>query len=1000
MKRIIQTLFCLLILADGRVLAQSPDAVPVKVTGVVTDKAGKPLAGVAVSRQDQRGSEVLTDPDGRFSVDGNLTDVLHFKKPGYTSQQVPADAVSKANLVLAPASIDGGDDDVVYIPFGLPKKRAVTAAISTLRGSDLPQVPVSALPNILSGRLAGLYVEQQSTQPGGDNAAFLVRGLSTYGANGQSPLVLVDGAIRDFTDMDVNEIESVSVLKDAAALAWYGIRAANGIVYVTTRRGSASRTRVTFDTQGGVQMPINYTRPLNSYTYASLYNEALQNDGAAPLYNQAALDAYRSGNDRYAYPNNNFVDEFMRNQASVQRYVATASGGNAFARYFTLLSYFDQGGLLNQTETANYNSNLRYKRYNLRSNIDLHINKNLDVALDVGGRAENRISPRDGITNVLTTLYQTPPNAFPLLNRDGSYGGTSLFQSNPLGMLQKRGFTNQLTRVLLANLNVRQKLDDLLPGLSANIYYTFDVTQNFTSGQEENYEVYQAGAADAYTRFRTKAPLTYVNAAYGGYDRRTELWGGFDYKRTFGAHDLNATIRYQQAVRSQSGLMDNKVQGVSVRASYAFRDRYFAELVGSYSGTENFPRGKRFGWFPALSAGWIVSEEAFLKNVNVLDYLKLRASFGLTGNDGVGERRFAYNDLFSRGGTGYNFGTGYAAVPNASELSLANPNLTWEEARKGNIGVEAKLFRQALSLSVDLFHERRRNILTSAVTPSIIGQTLVQVNDGSAEYRGLETVLGFTKKVNQVIIGINGNLTVVNSKLLAINEAGIPMYQSQVGFPVGAYRLLQAEGLFQSDAEIANAPRQQFSGRVQPGDIRYRDTNGDGFVNDLDAVMTNQTRTPKSYYGLGVLANWKGLDLSLLFQGATGRTIDINSVINAGSANNGFINQFSVDRWTTASTALWPRLSINDRGNNTATSTYWLRSGDFLRLKQTELGYTLPSAVTQKLRLSSCRIYLSGFNLLTFSSINEALDPEIPGAGFINTYPYLKTFSLGLTVKL
>jgi len=994
----------------GQSWAQTPNQT-ITVSGKVVDQKNTPLVGVAIAIQEKK-TGIATAADGSFSFEASTNDQIIFEKIGFLSQSKSAGEINNVTITLVATLTEAGDGDDVYIPFGVRKKRQVSATISTVNVSELPQLPLSTLNNALTGRLSGLYIQQTGTRPGTDDANFLIRGRSSYN-NGQSPLVLVDGVERDFVDMDIAEIESISVLKDAASLAWYGMSGSNGVLYVRTKRGSATSTKVTFDALGGVQTPVNVTRPLDSYSFATLYNEAQANSGIAPTYSPSVLEAYRSNSDPQLYPNNNLVKDFLKQASPVQRYVGTVSGGNAFAKYFTMFSFFDQAGLYKGGNNPSYNANTNFQRINFRTNLDIHVNKSLDVSLDVAGRSATIRYPRDGNGNFLSTIFGTPSNAFPILNADGTYGGSSLFRSNPKAMLESRGNISDLTRTLLANVMAKQKLDFITKGLSLNAFYSYDVTSLYASGFTQNYEVYEFNpTANSYQRYGTKAVIDYANSDFQSNVRRNEFWGGLDYDRTFGEHAINASTRVMRGVVATPGSLLDRREQVSNRLSYGFKQRYFVDLIGTYAASETFMPGKRAGFFPAISAGWVASEEGFLKNTSFLDYLKLRGSYGLVGNDAIStSRRFMFNTYYNRGGTGYLFGTGYAAASNTTEAELANPGLTWEKTKKADVGVDMKLFKQMISISADYFHENRTDLLTNALIPTIIGQSSGQVNAGEAEYKGFEAALNFNKKIGQFNLNLYGNYTYVKSNIIQLNqEPGLPAYQLENGFPISGVvngtafnrRFLAAQGLFQSQAEIDAAPIQRFSGTVKPGDIRYRDINGDGVIDNFDFVQKDYTNVPTSYYGFGAALNYKGFDFTVLFQGTRGRTIQIESLVNSGTTNTGYINQFSVDRWTpeTAATAKYPRLALADRGNNTQVSDYWVRSGNYLRLKHAELGYTLNADFVKKLKMQSIRFYVSGFNLLTFDQLGDLpIDPEIPESGYINSYPYLRSYSLGLNVK-
>ncbi|MBC7743721.1 MAG: SusC/RagA family TonB-linked outer membrane protein [Flavobacterium sp.] len=1009
MKSIIKVYtFLVLTLATLCSYAQGPEN-NITISGTVKDSKGVSLEGVKILIQERVGGDV-TSKDGKFSLAATSNDIIYFKKEGYNLLKIPAVEINKGVVTLTESLIDAGDDDDVFIPFGIRKKRGISASISTIKGTELPQLPLSTLTNSLSGRLAGLYIKQTGSRPGVDDASLLIRGRSSYNS-GQSPLVLVDGVERDFVNMDLNEIEGISVLKDAASLSWYGMNGANGVVYITTKRGNAVKTNVTFDTQVGVQAPVNLTNPVNSFQFASLSNQVATNSGLPLIYDQTALNAYQSRADLVNFPDNNFVDRFIKDVAPVQRYVTTVSGGNSFARYFTLLSYYKQDGLYRDAAAPKYNTNSNFKRYNFRTNLDLHVNKKLDVRLDVGGRIENLQYNTSGNATFLNTIYNTPANAFPLLNPDGTFGGSALFRNNPLAMLTANGNNNDLTRSLLATLEVMHKLDFILNGLSANAFYTYDITSAYAYGFNENYEVYAPNGNGTFQRFGNQTPLQYKASDFNSNVRNNEFWTGIDYDRTFGLHNVKFSSRLSRAISAAPGRLDLNRTSIANRLSYGYNNRYFMDIVTTYAGSENFAVGKRFGVFPAFSAGWIISEENFLKKFKAVNFLKIRGSYGIVGADELSTRRFAFSNYFTRSSGGYTFGTGYTGVSGAGEVALANPNLTWEKAVKSSVGIDGKFFDQSLSLAFDLFREKRKDLLIADLLPNVIGQSLSLINNGQAQYQGYEATLSYQKTFNKVTVGFNGNFTKTKSKILKINEeAGIPQYQKQTGFSVGSVvqggefirRFLVSNGLFQSQAEINAAPVQRFSALVRPGDIRYVDQNNDNVIDNLDFIMTNYSDVPDTYYGFGTSVRFANFDVSLQFQGVAGRTIQINNLINSTSASGNYINQFSQESWTpaTAATAKYPLVALNNRGNNTQDSDFWLRSGDFLKLKNLELGYTISPNVIKKLKLNSLRFYASGFNLLTFSKLGDLpIDPEIPTAGFNSDYPYIITFSAGINLK-
>ena len=971
------------------------------IKGRVIGKDRKPIANVKVEVQEKTLS-IFTDANGNYSISLNSDDILIFSKTDYITQQQTT-ALS-AEVTLIRSKIDAGEDDNIVIPFGERSKRELTYSVSSLKTDGLPQLPLSNLNNILAGRLAGLYVQQNGTQPGNDNASLQTLGRSSY--NSYAPRVLVDGILRDFTDMDLKEVESITVLKDAASLAWYGLDGGNGVVLITTKKGSKNKTEVSFDTQVGFQTPTKFIKPLNSYEYATLLNESYTNIGQTPIYNNDQLYNYQTNVDPYLYPNNNYADRFLKSAAPVQRYVASARGGNNSFRYFTLLSYYNQSGLFTPTKTPDYDSNLQFKRLNFRVNLDFDVNKNLTVGLNAGGRSEDRREPGGGASGLLNDIFNLPPNAFPILNEDGSYGGNTQFSNNPLGRLQANGRVSNLARVLFTNLTAKQKLDFITKGLSANLLFSYDAQGNYQSGFSQNYEVFDFNTPTP-VKSRVAAPLAYSNANFNSNNRRNEIWLGFDYNRSFGEHSVKGSIRFQRSDDNSVERLDYKGQQASARLDYGYKDRYYLGLVGSYSGSENFPPSKRYGFFPAISAGWIASDEDFLKNIKPISYLKFRASYGNIGNGNIGGTRLPFRTLYTRsGGGGYAFGTGFASTVTATEVNPGgNPNVSWEQIKSYNAGTDIKFFSNSLEISLDYFNQDRSQILTGNSIPGILGISLAAQNGGEVTSKGGEFSGTYHKKLGDVLVMLNGNFTYAKNKVIARNEDfGTIPYQSSIGFNTGdvnltgTKRFFVSDGLFQNFNQIANSPLQTLAGNVVPGDIKYKDINGDNIIDSQDAISTNFTDIPDMYFGFGLNLNYKNFDFSTQFEGIHGRTIQIKSIVNSGPNN---LNQFSKDSWTTqnAATAKWPRLSASDRGNNDANSDFWLRSGDFVKLKTLEFGYTIPTKWSQKLKIEKARLYLGGYNLLTFSKLDIDVDPELPYAGYGSSYPYLKTYTLGLSVQ-
>ncbi|WP_443946739.1 SusC/RagA family TonB-linked outer membrane protein [Pedobacter sp. AW1-32] len=891
---------------------------------------------------------------------------------------------------------------LIEIPFGTRSREELNYAVSALRYNQLTQVPISNLSGLLAGRLSGFLFSWTGNQPGGGNVAYQIRGRSSY-AQGSAPAFLVDGIERDFEDMDLTEIESVTVLKDAASLNWYGLNGGNGAILVTTKRGKIGQSQITFDAQGGFQSADNLIKPLNSYDFARLYNQGLANVGQAPAYSAAALDGYKNHTDRFLYPDNNYLERFMKKQAPTQRYAITFGGGNKRVRYFSSVSYFNQQGLFKETKTPNYDSNYGYKRYNFRINLDYDVSKTLTLTLLAGVRSEVRNDVGDGTTAVLNNLYNLPPNAFPIVNADGSYGGTSLFQNNPLGQLQSTGFARTTTNILLASIMADQKLDFITPGLSANLFFSYDGYGNYGDGLTENYAVFNQTVTPVQT-YRTPAVIAYRTAAFQTNTKNNELWFGFDYKRNFGEHRITANLRAQQYVSAAVDRLDYRTRMLAGRADYSFKERYLIGFTGSYSGSENYAPDRRFGFFPAVSAGWQLSKEDFLKDSRIISYLKLRGSYGRSGNIGPSYDangnvvRLPYRTLFTRD-AGPFLGSSFSTSTTARLVSPAgNPLTTWEKVDRLNIGTDVDFLKGALTFSVDYFDEKRTDILGPANLPGILGIAIAQVNSGKVSSKGFDASGAFNKKIGAFMVRTNANFTLAKNIILERTENVLPN-QSTIGHYVNGGNYYIAEGIFQNQAEINASARQTLSSLVVPGDLKYRDVNNDGIIDANDAVASDFTDIPKMYYGFGFNIQYKQFDFGVQFQGVDGRTINLSAIMYAGP--NG-LNQLSTDAWTpaTASTAKYPRIGITDNGNNTANSTFWLYSGDFLKLRAAEIGYSTPDEFNQRLRFKGARIFVSGNNIFTISKLNKlGIDPETPNAGRFSSYPYVKTFAVGINVK-
>lgn len=893
------------------------------------------------------------------------------------------------------------------IAYGVQPAWKVTGALSTVSGGDLQKNFTTNLANTLFGRLPGLTVGQNGGEPGNDSPSLVGRGINTFGP-GRGLLVMVDGFEGTFEQLNPEEIESISLLKDASATAIYGLRGANGVLLVTTKRGSDSPLVVNFSTQQGFHTASNLPQFLDSYDYARLYNEGLKNDGRAPLYTDADLDAYRTGSDPYFRPNVNWYDEVLKKTAPISNYNLNFRGGNSTVRYFVLLNAIQSNGLYkNVGDMADESVNSRYSRFNFRSNVDVNLTKRMSASLTLGGTVEDKTNPAanttGGIFNALATL---PPNAFPVYNANGSFGGTGAL-TNPLANLLQTGSYTANGRTLQSTLKLTEQLDMIAPGLSVSAAVSFNNFFRSYSNKTKQYErfaVTKGPAGDTlYTRFGQNTSLV-GNEDNSDQWRNTVFQGFLNYDKTFGKHDISAVLLYNSSsyteinnLTTANESLPYKHVGLGGRVTYANASKYIGELSFGYMGSEAFPKSRRYGFFPAASVGWIVSNEKFLNENKVITYLKLRASYGLTGNDQIGGSRFMFEQRYPYSAS-YYLGTANTQVFGLAEGAAASTDLSWEKEKKLNLGVELTLAKR-LDISVDVFRHNRYDILAAPnrTVPQYIGVTLPLLNQGEVTNNGFEATIRYSSKpTNQLQYFVAASGWYAQNKIVNNSEAvRLFDYQYTTGRPIGQPFGLEAVGLYKDQADIAGSPRPIFAA-VQPGDIKYKDQNGDGLIDQNDTRPIGNTSVPTLTISLHSKLQYRGFDLEFLFQGVSGRTAYLGGTRFEALQNNGQIGTIALDRWTpeTAGTATYPRLSAANNLNNYRYSTYWQRDGSFIKLRSLELGYSLPNQITEKVRLMSARVFVNGTNLFSLDHMQGYSDPEVGGG-----YPPLRTVSAGIRLQ-
>ena len=988
------------------------------MTGRVLDetKAGVPGATVIV-KGSTRG--VITGNDGTFSIDVKPTDVIEISYLGYETQSIPVG--TKTNIVTELVRKVSELEAVTVVAYGKQRKESIIGAINTIDAGEL-EVASGSLSSNLAGKLAGIVVMQRTGEPG-SSAEFWIRGQSTFGAK-TTPLVLVDGIERDMDFVDADDIATFSILKDATATALYGVRGANGIILITTKRGTEmTAPQIRVKAEFGITQPVKLA---NASQWIDYYNELYRDSGSTEMpISDYARQMYLSGRDPDLYPNVDWVNTIFKDLAMTGRVHASVTGGSPKIRYYVSASYYTEGGMFNVADNDRYNAQMNFNKYSFRSNIDIDITKSTQLGLSLSTQYTTKNAPCTTTNDLYAyTMYVTPV-ATPTVFSNGMLAIPQESGSvNPYNMLNNTGYRRYNTMVAQSLLSLTQDFSDIItPGLKANVKFAWDA-QNATlleramspvtyyaTGRDENGELMLTAAnpnGSNYMRLATSdsSGTTAIN-----------FEGSLIYERLF-AEDHRVSGMFLYSVRSKSknrpvnyiDAYPTKNMGIAGRFTYAFRDKYFAEFNFGYNGSENFAPGKRYGFFPSYAVGYMISNEKFWEPLrDKVNILKIRASYGKIGNDEIGgSRRFAYNTTMNTNAGGFTFGDlGQTNLPGYSTGEYGNPDVAWEEATKADVGIELGLFNK-IKIQADYFYEKREGIfIQRESTPSVVGTKTAQwVNLGRMKNQGFDMSLEFDHSFNKDFsISARGNFTYNrNKKLYDDKPDQIWKYQNLAGFANNQQFGLIAEGLFESEEDIANWPKQDF-GTVRPGDIKYRDVNGDGVVNTFDKVAIGYTLVPEINYGFGASVKWKGIDVSVFFSGVghVTRIIQGQNLFGASSTilrMGQIFEDVAKNRWTLDNqnpNAPYPRLSLNKVDNNQQLSTYWQRDMSFMRLKDAEIGYTLPESMTKKWGLSKIRFYIQGKNLVTFSDF-KLWDPEV-NANYGNVYPLIRTFAIGANVN-
>lgn len=1008
--------FIILLLLITGVTVNAAD--PLRVKGVVTDSRGETLIGVSVVVKNGS-SGTVTNIDGQYTISAAVGSVLVFSYVGYDAHQLQLKAGQHEVNVVLRESVQALEE-VVVVGYGTQKKQTVTGSISTVKSEEISDIPVSNLNSAITGKLAGITTVQVSGRPGEDAAAIYVRGQSTWVDS--SPLIIVDGVEREsFSQINPAEVESISVLKDASSTAVYGVRGANGVILVTTRRGVEGKPRVSLSLNFGLQQPTQIPQFLGSYEHLILKKQAYRNDGQDPLVvaptllSDEALENFRTGADPYRFPDVNWYREMTRTSAPQSQYTATVSGGTKTVRYFVSLGYLNQSGIFKYTGMqTSYNPDTYYKRFNFRSNLDIYINKFQTLTTNISGRVDEK-NGFPGVNGLVQSLIAKQPYLHPVFNPDGTIAAIQ-GSGNPVSKVAFSGFENNKVNNYDLTGILRNDLSFITPGLAfdATISYTSTVGRmKVYSDQEDSY--FYSPTSGRYDQITEDAPFQYAGESTSSLFRREGLQLKLYYGRKFSAHDLKLTAVYSQQKDYVSVSIPSVLMGYAGRIEYGYAGKYLAELNLGYNGSENFPKGRRFGLFPAFSLGYVLSEEPFMKPLGRwLPYLKVRASYGLVGNDKIGSNaRFLYQGLYSfyspsaiNSAQNYMFGTNNPTnTGGIAETRSENPLLTWETSLKRNIGIDGHLFgANMLSFSLDLFDEHRRDILMAA--RSLLQTTGVAspvYNIGEVLNKGYELELTHRHKAGNINYSVKAGLSYARNTILNYDDPGkTPDYQKYAGYRIGQFRGFQVLGFFQSADEIAQAPDQSgLGGPLIPGDLRYLDYNNDNVIDDKDIIPIGYSRMPEYTFSLTPGISWKGFDFSLMLQGAANASVFFTSNAGfefGGAAGGGQVSELHQDYWTPENTdARYPSLHVATKHSNKNINTFHLKKGDYLRLKTLQVGYAFPTDLTKKLNLETLRIFASGSNLFTWSYL-ENFDPEVVSQSG-EVYPQQSVYNIGITLN-
>jgi len=968
------------------------------VSGSVMSEKGEAQIGATVMVKESPGKGAVTDLDGQFKITNvQKGQTLLISMLGFEKLEIKIEKTDERMRVVLKEAVTNMNE-VVVVGLATQRKVSVTGAITNVEMKDL-NVPATSIANMLGGRVPGIISVNRSGEPGQDFSQFWIRGISTFGA-GSGALILIDGVSGDLNTIDPDDIASFSILKDASATAVYGVRGANGVVLVTTKKGVAGKLSVSFKANAGISWSPIMPKYVDANTYATLANEAVMTRGGDPIYSSVDLALFKNGLDPDLHPNVNWQDAILKNSTWNQQYHVGISGGAQVARYYMSLGVINKDALYKQDQGVNkYSTNVAYKQYNFRANIDVNLTKTSVLTLGLEDVMVNQNSPAVGsdTQSIWDAQANMTPVTTPIVFSTGqlpAYGPLNN-QINPYVLLNYTGFTKVFKNTSKLNLQFQQDLSMITKGFNFTVLFNMTNNSNINTTRTKSPALYYAlsrkrdGTLAMEKRRDASDPVFTVAT---GSDRTFNGEANANYERVFGKHRVTGLVHaFMEDYISTINITDltaipKRYIGLSGRITYSFKDTYLIEGNVGYTGSEAFENGKKFGYFPAISAGWVPTQYAFVKkNLPFIDFLKFRGSYGIVGNDQM-DTRFPYLTLMGVSGSGiWNAGNGY------TETQVGSSNLRWETATKTNFGIDAKFLKNKIDFTVDIYQDIRSGIYQQrASIPDEMGLvTLPFANVGKMKSWGVDGTIAFTQTINKdAYVVLRANLTQSKNVLLDYEEPIVRYpYLSAVGYQYGINRGLIALGLFKDAADVANSPKQTYTNVVLPGDIKYKDVNGDGVINDYDMVPLDYSNIPQIQYGFATEFKWKNWDLSVLFEGVS--RVKYFSGGNGvypfeGKVVGNVLTAVADDRWissdisgTTATenpNARFPRLTYGDNANNNRASTFWLNDGSYLRIKNVQLSYQMNRSILQKIGIKSSTLSLIGDNLYVWSKV-KLFDP-------------------------